>query len=275
MVVHREESQEQGGRGMKERLSGIGSLVLILGLFGMTTGCTLFEDNFVATGRKLFNYYCVDCHGKTGKGDGYNAEFLDPSPSDLTDSEEKHLAELTNKELFETLSRDQIAPEKAFEAILAGVVERYVPSLMPTYKYTLSEAEIWSIVAYIRTLHPNDAPKIVITPEMKRKRPKFARIRNVDLDPDTLLDDKRVEAGKSLYENTYGCEACHSIGGQGGRIGPALDRAGFISNADWLYRWIKAPQAIKPRTKMLAPGLADEDALAIVAYLKTLRAPAN
>lgn len=250
---------------MKERLPGIGTMVLILGLIGMATGCTLFEDKFVATGRKLFNYYCADCHGKTGKGDGYNAEFLDFDPRDLTDSEEKDLADLTNAEIFKALSRDLKDPDEDAPAIVA---------LMPTFKYTLSEAEIWSIVAYVRTLHPNDAPKIALTPEMKRKRPRLARIRNVDIDPDTLNNDERVEYGQELFEDTYGCATCHSIGGQGGRIGPALDRAGFMSNADWLYRWIKNPQAIEPRTKMPALGLTNEDALAVVAYLNTLRAPA-
>ena len=52
---------------MKARISGAGTLVLILGLFGMTTGCTVFDNEFVATGRKLFNYYCADCHGETGQ----------------------------------------------------------------------------------------------------------------------------------------------------------------------------------------------------------------
>lgn len=251
---------------MKERLSNIGALVLILGLIGMVaTGCTLFEDKFVATGKKLFNYYCADCHGETGMGNGYNAEFLPIKPRNLTDLEEKYLAGLSNEQLFKAPYRDLKNPDEA--------AERYIAPLMPTFKYTLSEAEIWSIVAYVRTLHPNDAPRIVITPEMKRKRPRFARIRDVDLGPDTLINDKRIEYGKSLFESTYGCWTCHSIGGEGGRIGPALDRAGFMSNADWLYRWIKNPQAIRPRTKMPNLGATDEDALAIVAYLNTLKAP--
>ncbi len=250
---------------MKKRLYGIGTLVLILGLIGTTTGCVLFEDKFVATGRKLYNYYCADCHGETGKGDGYNAEFLDIEPRDLTDSEEKNLADLTNEDIFNAMYRDLKEPDEDAPTI--------VP-LMPTYKYTLSEAEVWSIAAYVRTLHPNDASTIALTPEMKRKRPRLAGIRNVDIDPDTLINDEWVAYGKEVYEDTYGCAACHSIGGQGGRSGPALDRAGFMSNADWLYRWIKNPQAIKPRTKMPALGLTDEDASAVVAYLNTLRAPA-
>lgn len=249
---------------MKERLSNMGALVLILGFIGMATGCTLFEDKVVATGRNLFNYYCADCHGETGIGDGYNSDFLDPEPRDLTDTEERYLARLTNEEIFEALSRDLIAREAP-----------HLPPTMPTFKNTLSEAELWSLVAYVRTLHPNDAPKIMITPEMKRKRPKFPMIRKVDLDPDISNDDEQVEYGKKLSRRLYSCFGCHSVGGEGGRIGPALDRAGFISNPDWFYLWIKNPQAFKPHTKMPNLGVTDEHASALVAYLATLRAPAE
>ncbi len=249
---------------MKKRLSGIGTLVLILGLIGMTTGCSS-GGKFVATGKKLFNYYCADCHGEKGKGDGYNAEFLDTEPRDLTDSVEKEMVELTNEQIFAAVSRNLNDQSDDAPAIVAQ---------MPTFKYTLSEAEIWSIIAYVRTLHPNNAPKIELAPEMKRKRPRSARIRNVDINPDTLANSEQIENGLGFFEDTYGCTACHSREGEGGRIGPPLDRAGFMSNADWLYRWLKNPQAIDPHTKMPALGLTDEDAMAVVAYLKTLQAPA-
>jgi mono/diheme cytochrome c family protein len=258
---------------MNGRFTGIGALVLILGLIGMAAGCTLFEDEFAATGRKLFNYYCADCHGETGKGNGYNAEFIDPRPRDLTDSKAIFLAVHTNEMIFEILSRDIMDEDDLIKAILKGEKVRYAHPLMPTFKYTLSDAERWSIVAYVRTLHNNDAPKIELTPEMNRKRPRSARIRKVNLDPDILNNDEQISAGKKVYKK-YGCRACHSIGGENGRIGPALDRAGLMSNADWLYGWIKNTQAIDPRTKMPTLGLTDEEALAIVAYMKTLIAPA-
>ena len=249
---------------MMKRRSGIGILVLIFGLMGMAAGCSS-GDNFVSTGKKLFAYYCADCHGENGNGKGYNAEFLDTEPRDLTDSEEKEVAEMSNEQIFASVSRNLKSQDDDAPAIVAQ---------MPTFKYTLSEAEIWSIIAYVRTLHPNNAPKIELTPEMKRKRPKSARIRNVDISPDTLNDKERIENGLELFEDIYGCTSCHSRDGEGGRIGPPLDRAGFMSNADWLYRWIKNPQAIDAHTKMPALGLTDEDAMAVVAYLKTLQTPA-
>ncbi|NJL15948.1 MAG: c-type cytochrome [Nitrospira sp.] len=41
-----------------------------------------------------------------------------------------------------------------------------------------------------------------------------------------------IERGKRLYENKYGCNGCHSLADEGGKIGPALDRAGFRLERD-------------------------------------------
>jgi mono/diheme cytochrome c family protein len=82
-----------------------------------------------------------------------------------------------------------------------------------------------------------------------------------------------AEVGKRLYANKYGCNGCHSVGGEGGKVGPALDRAGFRLNGTWIYRWVKYPQAMKPETRMPALGLSDADAKAVTMYLGTLRAP--
>jgi len=82
---------------------------------------------------------------------------------------------------------------------------------------------------------------------------------------------KMVELGQRLYENKYGCNGCHSLGADGGKVGPALDRAGFRLNGTWIYRWVKNPQAMKPETRMPALGLSDADAKAVTMYLGTLR----
>lgn len=82
-----------------------------------------------------------------------------------------------------------------------------------------------------------------------------------------------AEVGKRLYSNKYGCNGCHSLAGEGGKVGPALDRAGFRLNGTWIYRWVKNPQAMKPETRMPALGLSDADAKAVTLYLNTLRAP--
>src|SRR5581483_10526801 len=38
----------------------------------------------IAKGRQVYEANCVQCHGPSGKGDGYGAPFLVPPPRDLT-----------------------------------------------------------------------------------------------------------------------------------------------------------------------------------------------
>ncbi|THJ12082.1 MAG: c-type cytochrome [Nitrospira sp. CG24C] len=87
--------------------------------------------------------------------------------------------------------------------------------------------------------------------------------------PDQLA--KTVALGQRLYENKYGCNGCHSIGKDGGKVGPALDRAGFRLNGTWVYRWLKNPQAMNAESRMPALGLSDADAKAVTLYLTTLK----
>lgn len=70
------------------------------------------------------------------------------------------------------------------------------------------------------------------------------------------------------------CVACHSLGGSGGTVGPALDDVGSRRDRDYLSRWLKNPADIKADSKMPNLGLADGDIQALVAFLSDLKAPA-
>ena len=46
------------------------------------------------------------------------------------------------------------------------------------------------------------------------------------------------------------CIACHSLGGQGGVVGPALDDVGSRRDYNNLVVWLTDPQQVKPGTLM-------------------------
>jgi mono/diheme cytochrome c family protein len=114
-------------------------------------GCALFQSEQVSRGRDLYAHYCMHCHGENGRqNEGYNWSAMpDPRPKDLSNKGE--MSTFKDEEIFATISRDMkdTTPEGGDKI---GDDEFAVPT-MPTFKYTLSEEEIWAIVAYVRTLH--------------------------------------------------------------------------------------------------------------------------
>jgi len=317
------------------RLHVLGAVAGLVGVWATVAGGCASEQQ--RKGQELYAHYCMHCHGENGRqNEGFNwSSMPDPKPKDLSNKEE--MGTFKDEEIFNTISRDMKDTSPGGDKI--GEDEFAVPT-MPTFKYTLSEEEIWAIVAYVRSLHGmklefkvEDRKKELADAlqaaqakfdqakqaydEAEKKASEEAEKKNVDVDeavyakeqtamvqakkdldaaqgalnyfstrpgkglniarPDlTVKPDQAAhlaEVGKRLYANKYGCNGCHSVGGEGGKVGPALDRAGFRLNGTWIYRWVKNPQALKPETRMPALGLSDVDAKAVTMYLNTLRAP--
>jgi mono/diheme cytochrome c family protein len=324
--------------GMRQAVRPIAITLAVIGAVAwLTSGGCAFGDQRVSHGKALYVHYCAHCHGESGRqNEGYNwAQMPDPRPKDLSNKDE--MGTFKDEEIFFTIYRDMkdTTPEVGDKI---GDDEFAVPT-MPTFKYTLSEEEIWDVVAYVRKLHGMklsfdiegrkkeleakvqeaqkkfdqdtaafDAAERKASEEADKKgievdesvyakeqnaliaakkeldktqaaltnfsmRPKFSAIQRPDLTISADQAGKLAETGKRLYQNKYGCNACHRVGESGGVVGPALDRAGFRLTSTWVYRWIKYPQSMKPETRMPNLGLSDSDGKAVTMYLSTLKAP--
>ena len=233
-------------------------------------GCALFENEHVARGRTLYAYYCSHCHGEHGRpGEGFNWKSMpDPKPKDLSNKDE--MSTLKDEEIFAAISREMKDTTPGVGDKISE--DEFAVPTMPTFKNTLSEEELWSLVAFVRTLHGMKLEKADWA-SLKKERPKFALVPKPMVTATPAEEAKLAARGKQLYYNKYGCNACHKIGQSGGEVGPPLDRAGFRLNTSWVYRWIKYPQSMKPRTKMPNLGVSDDDAKAIMFFLNTLNAP--
>ncbi len=333
----------RGKAGIKQ-VSLIGRAIVVgVAAALVVAGCA--GDERTAKGKKLYNHYCSHCHGESGhQGEGFNWERMpDPRPKNL--AAEAEMSTFSDKEIFDTISREM---RDTSDPAVQDDMNYFAVPTMPTFKYTLSEEEIWSIVGYVRTLHgmsltydlaarkqeleqefqaaqqeleqakgafeaaeqkvaeKQEAIEASLTDEeledyepeeveiqeeeayldatMKfedakaafegfSKRPRKAQIPRPDL---TISEERlasEVEKGKLLYSVKYGCHGCHSLDGEGGLVGPELDRAGFRLNPTWVYRWILYPQSMKKHTRMPNLGISMEDARSITYYLGTLRQP--
>ena len=182
-------------------------------------------------GKHIFNHYCAVCHGLSGKGNGVNADNLDPHPSDLTSSE---VQGLTDAEIYEVIDKGGAAVELSVA--------------MPPWGKTLSGDQIRDLLAYVRTFSGKK-----ISDSKKEVR---------------LSDVKRGGAAD--------CQICHVKQGQSRPIAPNLGHEGSKLNQEWLSKFLKDPERIRPvgfipmtKSKMPNFQLSDEEVSALTAFLMT------
>jgi cytochrome c len=93
----------------------------------------------IASGKKVYDKYCAECHGAAGDGVSDKATTLaeagQAKPSDLTDDKWDHGS--TDGEIFVNI-RDGVGVNGAMKG-LDG-------------KPGISETDIWNVVNYVRTL---------------------------------------------------------------------------------------------------------------------------
>ena len=103
---------------------------------------------------------------------------------------------------------------------------------------------------------------------------------NVDLNgfpadpPLRGLGGPTVTAGASALEAppTFKtiCIACHSVAGNGGKVGPALDDVRSRKTREELLEWISEPQKVKPGTAMPKIPMTPEELDSTVDFLLSL-----
>ncbi len=78
-----------------------------------------------------------------------------------------------------------------------------------------------------------------------------------------------IAAGQRLFVEK-GCEACHSLGGKGGNLGPALDQVAKRHDAQWIIGHFKNPQAVSPGSIMPQFGFSEQETRALTEFLLSL-----
>lgn len=212
-------------------------------------------------GQPLFLHYCAACHGVSGDGDGYNADHLDKEPAEL--SSQKFIAKKKNKQIYKIIKFGGRASKKSH--------------LMPLFGHTLSEEEIWALVAYIRYLAGDKENPVSLPDNASKTRPASQAISHDPLNVfitwflEKGQDPSLISKGEKLFRKRKSCFACHQLEEEGGLVGPDLSRAGFSYTPEWIFTWISNPQNVKPKSKMPNLGLDNEECRAITAFLASLK----
>ena len=215
---------------------------------------------FLEKGKSLFLKYCAHCHGNKGNGDGFNAEYLDKDPAELSSPEFQ--AKRSN--------------EKLFRVIKEGGTKIKKSHLMPAFGYTLSEEEIWALVTFIRYLG-EDKSLVNVPNNVKSGQPMMTVLEKPDVSSFLKWFAKegqnktQIDSGKVLVMNKKSCLGCHQLDDEGGRVGPNLSRSAFNYSPEWIYAWISNPQAFRSGTKMPNLGLEPKEASNIAAFLASFQ----
>lgn len=96
----------------------------------------ILVDTFtMREGERLYNKYCIPCHGTEGQGDGiYFTTNLQPSPPDFTDKQ--FMNSRTDERLFDAISESPAGAENK--------------GVCPPWGDTLAKEEIDLLITYIR-----------------------------------------------------------------------------------------------------------------------------
>lgn len=92
------------------------------------------EKGDAAKGKETFQTTCAACHGAEGKGDGVAAAALDPKPRNLSDA--AYVSTLSDEHLYKVISE--------------GGASVGLSPMMAAWGGTLSEQDIWNVIAYLR-----------------------------------------------------------------------------------------------------------------------------
>lgn len=140
------------------------------------------------------------------------------------------------------------------QAMLKDPAAMY-PGQRQMQKYDFTDADIAALTAFLQWIGEIDSNGFPPTPALgavavpSQEGSGLARIGN------------RPQIFNQL------CIACHSLGGQGGQIGPALDDVASRRDANYLRTWLQDPGAVKPGTKMPKLPLSDGQISELVAFL--------
>jgi len=138
-------------------------------------------------GKKLYQRYCIGCHGERGDGRGDNAAHVEPRPRDFTTGTFKCRSTPSGSipldaDLFNTIGR--------------GVYTTAMPAWLP-----LTRQQRADLVAYIKSF----------SSRFRQEKPGAP----LEIFPETPTTRDSIDRGRELYQTTVKCSLCHGEEGRG------------------------------------------------------------
>lgn len=189
----------------------------------------------VARGKDLWDSSnCMGCHTLMGEGAYYAPELT-------------RVHSRRGDEFIRMMLRD---PEAMF------------PNQRRMQRYDFSPQQIEDIVAFLTWVDGMDLNGFPAAPVLAAALPTAPNA------PAAISGHVDLAGAPAVFGQL--CTACHSIGGSGGNVGPALDGIADRKDPASLARWLRDPQAEKPGTAMPRLPLTDAHIQELVTWLSTM-----
>ena len=125
-------------------------------------------------------------------------------------------------------------------------------------KYDFSDDQITDIIAFLKWIGEIDTNGFPREPDLAQPTPGVA--------------NAATRAGPPAPQIFHDiCQACHSLGGEGGHVGPALDGVGGRFESGALRTWLADPASVKPGTTMPKLPLSDQQLTDLTSFLSAQR----
>ncbi len=133
--------------------------------------------------------------------------------------------------------------------------ESMYPGQRKMVKYDFTDSEIDSLVVFFKWIGEMDLNGFPPKPDLM-----------VSSGASGILEAKN----RPIVFNQM-CIACHSLQGQGGEVGPALDGVGSRRDPAFIRQWLLNPLAMKADSKMPKLPLTEGDIVELTAFLSQLK----
>lgn len=128
-------------------------------------------------------------------------------------------------------------------------------------RYDMNDAQIADMVAFFEWIGRMDLNGFPARPDLGQ----LAVVSSTTGEPIAAQGDRPLVFNQM-------CVACHSLGGQGGQVGPALDGVGSRVDAETIRKRLHDPLSVKADSKMPKLPLSEETITELVAFLSKQKA---
>ncbi|RME50437.1 MAG: hypothetical protein D6796_02910 [Caldilineae bacterium] len=173
----------------------------------------IFNQEERSAGRRVYETYCIGCHGETGLGDGEASLVLNPKPRNFVNGD------------FKYFHNGEAGPLPT-DASLATTIRNGVPgSAMPAFPL-LTDEEVKDVITYIKSLRQGGWQE-------------------AEAAPSAAAPPIAGTTAEELFANA-GCNGCHQLDALGavGGVGPNLSQVGSRLSVDEIRQSIMEPNAV-------------------------------